>query len=332
MLLFSESLRDAAHKRGRFFGAAINAGVLSNKTESAYRAVAAQQYNLVTPENACKWGATEKEQGKFTFVGCDEVLNYTLHTMKGTFRGHNLCWGNYNPSWLENLSASEKKPALVNHIQAMFRHYGGKPYAWDVVNEAIADGGSDPMKHNTWYPDVPDYIDVAFKTARAADPSGGKVKLFYNDYNIAFGGTKSDRVLDLVKGMQNRSVPIDGVGIQMHLKGPKDLDLSGLKSFMQSLAALGLEVHITEMDISFDVWGDQEEKEQAKMYADVLSVCLDVPACKSFETWGFTDAHTWRGTSKHPLPFDEHCKPKAAVQSMLDVLTGSPSPPSIVAQ
>lgn len=127
--------------------------------------------------------------------------------------------------------------------------------------------------------------------------------------------------------MLDRKVPIDGVGFQMHISGGYS-DVAGVKANMERLGALGLDVHITELDISYNSWTQSSEQQQAQIYADILQACLDVPACKSFQTWGFTDKYTWMDTNKHPLPFDENFKPKAAVSSMIFVLLPTPSPPS----
>lgn len=328
------TLRDAAQARGIFFGAALNVAHIrgTDSNSSTYRAVAAQQYSLVTAENACKWGGTEQRQGVFDFDACDAIANFTTQTMNGTFRGHNLCWGNYNPAWLPKLDAGAKKAALQAHIAAMVTHYGETAYAWDVVNEAITDNSmaADPLKSTDWYPSVPDYIDVAFTAARAA--AGPKVKLFYNDYNIAsssgFSAKKSQRVYDLVQGMQARGVPIDGVGLQLHIQSDY-ADFAGVQANMERLGALGLEVHITELDVSLakdEKWDAAAEAKQATVYASMLEACLAVPACKNFETWGFTDGSTWKGFANHPLPFDEKYVPKAAVDAMLAVLTKAPTP------
>jgi endo-1,4-beta-xylanase len=325
------TLREAASRRGIFAGAAVNVFHLGD--DAPYKALAQAQYNLVTAENACKWGETEHQQGKFNFSQCDAIRDFALETMKGVFRGHNLCWGNNNPGWLKSLNATAKQAALVNHIQRVAKHYGSDAFAWDVVNEAVTDDhdASDPLKKTDWYPDVPNYIDVAFTTARTAFPQS--VKLFYNDYNIAsstgWSSVKSDRVYNLVKGMMDRKVPIDGVGFQMHIKDTFD-DFAGVQANMERLGALGLDVHITELDVSFSSWSQSSEQTQAHIYADLLKVCLAVPACKNFETWGLTDKYTWIQGNKHPLPFDKNLKPKAAVSSMIEILlassTTSPTP------
>ena len=333
----SMSLREAAKAKGIFFGTALNTAHITGTAsgDADYRQIAEAQYDLVTAENACKWGETEPSQGDFNFDSCEIVRNFTTGQMKGTFRGHNLCWGNYNPAWLTKLNATEKRSALQNHVEKVVTHFGDTAYGWDVVNEAVTDNGGakDPLKSSDWYPDVPDYIDVAFKAARAAaDAAGAKdLKLFYNDYNIAsmsgFSATKSQRVYDLVAGMQKRGVPIDGVGLQLHVQIDYS-DFDGVQKNMERLAALGLEVHVTELDVSTKgtSWSSALDEQQAQVYVGLLKACLAVPACKSFETWGFTDASTWKGSNHYPLPFDAQYKPKAAAQAMLDVLTGAPVP------
>jgi len=129
-------------------------------------------------------------QGQFDFEPCDAVRSFAdAHGM--AFRGHNLCWGEYNPAWLEALDGHEKRGALTSHIAAVAGRYGDAAFAWDVVNEAVADGpcagASFCFKNSTWYPAVPTFLEDAFFAARAACPD---CQLFYNDYNIA-----SDRYL-----------------------------------------------------------------------------------------------------------------------------------------
>merc|ERR1711918_258927 len=122
--------------------------------------------------------------------------------------------------------------------------------------------------------------------------------------------------------MKQRGVPIDGVGLQMHINAGYS-QVESVKKNMQRFGKLGLDVHITELDISYSSWSEESEQEQAQIYAALLQACLDVPQCKSFETWGFTDKYTWKGSDKHPLPFDESFKAKAAVTSMIRAFTGN---------
>lgn len=311
-----ETLRAAAARHGLLFGSAAAQGHLQEPT---YKRILGEQYSLITAENACKWSGTHPQRGQYNFGGCDAVANFARSNNQ-TFRGHNLCWGEYNPSWLENghFSANEKRSILEDHINQVVKHYGNTAYGWDVVNEAIKDSG-DGFKQNVWYPDVPDYIDVAFKAARTAAPNG--VKLFYNDYNIGsstgWSQKKSQKAYDMVKSMKQRGIPIDGVGLQLHIDLNYNL-ISGVKQNIERYAALGLEVHITELDIKCG--NPCNTQQQATAYHDLLQVCVQSSACKNFETWGFTDKYTWIGSDQHPLPFDENYNSKPAVQSMLNAL------------
>ena len=163
----NETLRAAAARRGVFVGAAANAGHLAG--DAAYTATLGAQYSLATAENACKWSAIRPSRAVFDYSACDAVYNFTRR-YNLTFRGHNLCWGMYNPGWLEHggFNATAKRALLVEHATAVASYYGPKAYAWDVVNEAISDAPPYALKKNVWYPDVPDYVDVAFTAARSA--------------------------------------------------------------------------------------------------------------------------------------------------------------------
>ena len=168
------------------------------------------------------------------------------------------------------------------------------------------------------YPAVPNYIDIAFTAAAAARGANSSVKLFYNDYSAEPMNAKSDKVYNLVKGMKERGIPIDGVGLQFHISVEGHPSLDGIAQNMARLGKLGLEVHITEMDLKCPEGCSLNA--QAKLYADILKVCMAEPACKVFETWGFTDADTWIGSDKRPLPFDEQYKAKPAFDAMINAM------------
>jgi len=325
-LSLSQTLRQAAEGKHFYVGTASNYQHLNQ--DQTYASTLAQQYNLVTPENECKWAATQPQQGSYDFTQCDGLLRSAIN-LKQAFRGHNLCWGSGNPNWLEggNFSPAQKRTILQNHITTVVTRYNSTPICWDVVNEAVADSGSALYKNTVWYPDVPDYVDFAFKTARAANPT---VKLFYNDYNIAsatgWSQQKSDKVYNMVNSMKQRGIPIDGVGLQLHVDITYNL-FPGIIQNIQRYAALGLEVHFTELDVgcvgygqTCPSWDAQKEQTQASIYASLLNACSSQAKCTSFETWGFTDKYSWLGSTDHPLPFDANYAKKPAFNSLLQGL------------
>jgi hypothetical protein len=158
-------------------------------------------------------------------------------------------------------------------------------------------------------------VNLSFQYAKTA---GGNAKLFYNDYGGEGAGTKSDKIYNMVKSMKQGGVPIDGVGLQMHVSTSYYPSPTDVANNIKRLVALGLEVHITEMDVACPNTGS--ENVQAQIYGSLLQTCLGVPGCKSFQSWGFTYKYTWLGTSQHPLPFDENYNWKPAANTILSVL------------
>eukprot|EP01084_Bolivina_argentea_P276085 470992_1 len=332
-------LKEAAVSRGIFMG--------SECCDNATMLV--QQYSMVTPGNACKWRATEPAYNVFNFTDCDYLYNFAISNNQ-TFRGHNLCWGQYNPSWLVNgnYNSSQLKSILQNHIHTVMAHYKanytgtGSFYGWDVVNEAINDppylNDSAQFKTNVWYPAVENYVEVAFKAASDI-AKGTDVKLFYNDFNITmdtgYTKQKADAVYNLLKNMKNKGIQVDGIGFEGHMNmGEYESITNNYDSIVrnfQRFADLGLEIHITEMDIMCgqfvnDIlipcqnFTNSVAQKQAEMYEIMLKACLYVDACKNFETWGFSDRNSWRGSKEYPLPFDYNYKPKCAAYYIENVL------------
>eukprot|EP00117_Sycon_ciliatum_P007709 scpid71667/ scgid10707/ Endo-1,4-beta-xylanase Z; 1,4-beta-D-xylan xylanohydrolase Z len=208
-------LKDLAKKFGIWIGSASNAKHIHDDKE--YDQVLAEQFSITTPENACKWTTIRPNEATFNFTNCDYVVA-TAQGNNQTIRGHNLCWGAHNPAWLDKFdnNSTALRSLLITHISTVGKHYAGHMYSWDVVNEAVLDSppkNGTYLKTNTWYPAVPDYIDLAFKTTHEADSS---VKLFYNDYNCEVINAKSDAIYKMLKTMMANSVPLHGFGIQAH--------------------------------------------------------------------------------------------------------------------
>eukprot|EP01084_Bolivina_argentea_P276084 470991_1 len=325
--------KEAASKHGIFIGS------VSGMNQQTNESMLAEQYSLVTSGNPCKWQATEPKYNVFNFTDCDYVYNQAVLNNQ-TFRGHNLCWGQYNPKWLVNgnYNASQLKSILKNHIITVMNHYKTKYnelfYAWDVVNEAINDppylNESAIFKTNVWYPTLPNYVELAFEYAHSV-ANGSNVKLFYNDFNITmdtgYTGQKADAVYKLLKNMINSGIKVDGIGFEGHMNiGEYENITKNYQSIVrnfQRFADLGLEIHITEMDIMCGQYEngilipcqnftDTIATKQAEMYQTLLRACLSVKKCKNYETWGMTDRSTWRGSDEYPLPFDYNYKPKCA--------------------
>jgi endo-1,4-beta-xylanase len=295
------TLGASAAQTGRYFGTAVSAGKLSDST---YVGILNREFNMVTPENEMKWDATEPSQGSFSFGNGDRILNQALGN-GSRVRGHALTWHSQQPGWAQNLSGSALRNAMVNHITQVATHYRGRIYAWDVVNEAFADGSGGGRRDSNLQRTGNDWIEVAFRTARAADPGA---KLCYNDYNTDGVNAKSTGIFNMVADFKARGVPIDCVGFQSHLTNSVPSDY---QANLQRFANLGVEVQVTELDIS--------GSNQANVYTTVVRSCLAVSRCAGLTVWGIRDSDSWR-TGQNPLLFDGSGNKKAAYTAALNAL------------
>jgi endo-1,4-beta-xylanase len=299
------TLGAAAAQSGRYFGTAIAAGRLG---DSAYTTIAAREFNMVTPENEMKPDATEPQQNQFNFTAGDQIYNWaTSHGMR--VRGHTLAWHSQQPGWMQSLTGTALRNAMINHIQKVMAHYQGKLAYWDVVNEAFNEDGS--RRQSNLQGTGNDWIEVAFRTARAADPS---TKLCYNDYNIEnWSYAKTQGVYNMVKDFKSRGVPIDCVGLQTHFTGGSSLP-SNFQTTLSSFAALGVDVALTEADVT---------NASTTQYGGLTQACINVPRCVGITVWGVRDSDSWR-SSESPLLFDGSGNKKAAYTSVLNALNSAP--------
>ena len=298
------TLGAAAAQSGRYFGTAVSAGKLGDST---YVNILNREFTMVTPENEMKWDATEPSRGQFNYSGGDRILNQAVSTGKRV-RGHALLWYQQEPGWAQGMEGSDLRQAMMNHVTQVATHYKGKLYAWDVVNEAFADDGSGGRRNSNLQRTGNDWIEAAFRAARAADPGA---KLCYNDYNTDGVNAKSTGVYNMVKDFKSRGVPIDCVGFQSHLSGNPPGDY---QANLQRFADLGVEVQITELDIA--------GSNQANAYGAVTRACVAVSRCAGITTWGIRDTDSWR-SGENPLLFDGNGNKKPAYNAVLDALNAA---------
>jgi endo-1,4-beta-xylanase len=319
--VLANTLRFSAQTRGFLIGAAVAAQPLKN--EGTYSQALAREFNIIVPENAMKFGPLRPSRTQFSFADADAIVDFAgAHEMN--VRGHTLVWHNQNPQWLinGNFSRSEISQILKEHIQTVVTRYRGRIYAWDVVNEAIDNNSK--RRETFWLNALgEDYIEQVFLWAREADP---EAKLFYNDYGGEALGPRSEAIYGLLRNLKARGVPIDGIGLQSHFQSERPPNMRDVATNMKRLAALGLEIHVTEFDVRTSLPStEQKLQKQAEIYRDYLTTCLSVSSCKAFLTWGFTDKYSWipqrvagMGAA---LPFDESYKPKPAYAALIDVLS-----------
>ncbi|MFI6151747.1 non-reducing end alpha-L-arabinofuranosidase family hydrolase [Kitasatospora sp. NPDC051170] len=302
--LADAALGTQATPSGRYFGTAVAAGRLGDST---YSGILDREFNTITPENEMKWDAVEPSRGRFTFGPADAIVDHaSAHNQR--MRGHTLVWHSQLPDWVKSIGdANTLRGVMDNHISQEMSHYKGKIYAWDVVNEAFADGGSGRHRESVFQNVLGDgFIEEAFRTARSVDPSA---KLCYNDYNIEnWSDAKTQGVFNMVKDFKSRGVPIDCVGFQSHF-GAGGAP-SSFRTTLANFAALGVDVQLTELDIA---------QAPAPAYADAVNACLSVARCTGISVWGIRDSDSWRG-GENPLLFDRDGKPKPAYTAVMNAL------------
>nr|WP_269810557.1 non-reducing end alpha-L-arabinofuranosidase family hydrolase [Kineosporia rhizophila] len=296
------TLGASATAKGRYFGVAVAGGRLSDST---YNRIVTTEFTSLTAENEMKWDATEPSRGSFNYTRGDQILNKGV-AMGAKVRGHALLWHSQEPGWAQSMSGSALRSAAINHVTQVATHYKGKIYAWDVVNEAFADGGSGARRDSNLQRTGNDWIEAAFRAARAADPAA---KLCYNDYNTDSINPKSTAVLNMVKDFKARGVPIDCVGFQSHLGTSMPGDY---QANLQRFADAGVDVQITELDVA-------QGSNQAGTYGAVTKACLAISRCTGITVWGVRDSDSWR-TGENPLLFDNSGNKKAAYTSVLNAL------------
>jgi endo-1,4-beta-xylanase len=331
-------------------GAALNDDQVSGR-DSVGEAIARHHFNTVTPENVLKWEKVQPEPGRYDFAAADRVVQFAEKA--GLFIvGHTLVWHSQTPAWV--FEDGEGGPAtreqllerMRDHIFTVVGRYAGRVHAWDVVNEALNEDGS--LRDSPWRQIIgDDYLLHAFRWAHEADPSA---ELYYNDYSLE-DAPKRQGAVRLARWLLEQGAPIHGIGTQLHVR----IDwptVAEVDSTLTALAATGLQVMVTELDIDVlpAAWHlrtadvamraemadslnpyptglpEQVQRELADRYADLFRVFLNHRDSLSRVTfWGVYDARSWlntwpiAGRTNYPLLFDRQGKAKPAFDAVVRV-------------
>lgn len=318
-------LQDLASKKrfGFLLGAAMAVKPLAADPE--YAKTAFGNFGSMTAENALKWQFTEPQPNQYTFEEGDALVKLAAQN-KLVVHGHALVWAEANPRWVTTMptATAEQKTTvetvMTNHVKTEAGHFGDKIATWDVVNEPLDDDGN--LRDSVWLRAMGEqYIDKAFQATHAAAP---KAKLFMNMYGAEAPGPIRDNYVALAKRLISRGVPLDGVGLQMHVYESGDkVSATELTKTINMFKTLGLQVRISEID----VYSDDGQTVQAQQYASALDSCIKNDACVSYTTWGVSDRYDyWKdddGSIKQGQDFlwDAAMKPTPAVAALQRVLT-----------
>jgi endo-1,4-beta-xylanase len=344
------ALKDA-FKKEFLIGAALNDDVVSGRDPKA-AALVTKHCNTITAEDVMKWALIHPELSRYDFTPADRFVEFGEKNNMFII-GHTLVWHSQIPDWAFEDDAGRllKRDAMLArmkaHIATVVGRYKGKVKGWDVVNEALSDEGE--VQKTKWMHTVgEDFVEKAFEYAHQADPDA---ELYYNDFSLD-KPAKRDAAVRLVKDLQAKGLRIDGVGIQGHwgMDYPvtKELD-----AFITAIAALGVKVMVTEMDLDIlpPAWAyqgadvnfrvelqkelnpfvnglpDSMQQTLADRYAELFSILLKHgDKIDRVTFWGVYDKPSWlnnwpvRGRTSYPLLFDRNYEPKRAFYSILNML------------
>ncbi|AZT90849.1 glycoside hydrolase [Caldicellulosiruptor changbaiensis] len=335
-----------SYKDDFMIGVAIPARCLSNDTD---KRMVLKHFNSITAENEMKPESLLAGQTStglsYRFSTADAFVDFAS-TNKIGIRGHTLVWHNQTPDWFfkdsngQRLSKDALLARLKQYIYDVVGRYKGKVYAWDVVNEAIDENQSDGYRRSTWYEICgPEYIEKAFIWAHEADPNA---KLFYNDYNTEVS-KKREFIYNMVKNLKSKGIPIHGIGMQCHINvnWPSVSEIENSIKLFSSIP--GIEIHITELDMSLYNYGSSENystppqdllQKQAQKYKEIFTMLKKYKnVVKSVTFWGLKDDYSWLrsfyGKNDWPLLFFEDYSAKPAYWAVIEasgVTTSSPTP------
>ncbi|MFK8037878.1 MAG: endo-1,4-beta-xylanase [Crocinitomicaceae bacterium] len=326
------SICNVDHKRltncvNFYCGNVIDLNKLNSNTN--YNKIAGSQFNSVTAENIMKPEFLHPSKSNYNWIEADQLADYCTSNSK-RLHGHTLIWHQQLPQWMINFEGSKAdwENMMKEHIFQIANHFKGKVSSWDVVNEAFNEDGT--LRNSIWKKNIGStYIEKAFQFAHEADPDA---KLFYNDYSLVLNPIKRKAVLTFINSLRLKGVPIDGIGMQMHIFNgfPENIEISNA---IDDIWKNGYLVHISELDISLNPLSAQmqeapqkELERQAEKYLYIFKSFDKIPDKYKFgiTIWGVGDDDSWIRSyfnrDDHPLLFDDNYQPKPAFCKLISNL------------
>lgn len=313
-------------------GAAVNPAVIRSEGE-----LITKHFNSITAENQMKFGTLHPQEDRYDFAEADEIADFA-RSNRMALRGHTLVWHNQTSEWVFTDPATGGPASrelllkrLKSHIDTVVGRYKGLAYAWDVVNEAIEDKTDKVLRETKWLELLgEDYLHQAFRMAHEADP---EALLFYNDYNET-NPVKRQKIYKLVQSLLEQGAPVHGIGMQAHwnIYSPS---LDEIRDAIELYSSLGVQLHITELDISVFAHDDKRTdltaptaemlELQAKRYEEIFRLFREYSSITSVTFWGVSDSYTWldhfpvRGRKNWPFLFDAKGEPKESFRRVTGV-------------
>jgi endo-1,4-beta-xylanase len=335
------NLRQLGADKRLAIGSAFSTNELNPDDESLFR----HELSRITPENELKMTAIRPTRETFDFARADAIADFARRGGL-EMRGHALIWNNdRQPSWLATLSEAEMRSAIEEHIERTMGRYEGRIGVWDVINEPVGSVAFGPymLRDGPFVQRLgPDYIAFAFRVARAVAPAA---KLVLNETHTErddrFGRDYRRRLLHVIGRLQDAGVPLDGIGLQGHLRPDKPFDPDGFGAFLDEIARRKLFIEITELDVNDACFPDDiasRDQAVAATYRRFLRTALANPAVRSLSFWQLGDGASWYFAQSvdespsgqrrpRPLLYDADMRPKLAFDAVADELRRMPERP-----
>lgn len=365
----AETTLKEAYQGDFYVGVAINRTIAMDKAVQANNvnrsqeqvdkdiSLVREQFNQISPENDLKWALVQPREGAsgYDFAPADAYVNFGVKNHMYIV-GHTLVWHNQTPNWVfagtnppaasadtpggfgrayngPRASREELLERMRDHIHTVVGRYKGKIKVWDVVNEAVAEGGTNMLRNSLWLQIIgPDFIAKAFEYAHEADPDA---ILRYNDYGLE-NASKRQKFIALIKSLQEQHVPVMAIGTQTHVSVSSP-SFEAIDKELTDLETLGLPIHITELDVNGARGGqhntsaevannaattqggliDDANQRLADQYATLFRAFLKHRnSVKVVTFWGVNDGVSWRASGR-PLLFDADDEPKPAFNAVI---------------
>jgi endo-1,4-beta-xylanase len=338
------TLKSAAAAAGIVYGANVRDIALINQYPDL-AALMQQQCAIVESGRDFQMARTRPDPSSFDFSKTDAWMAWaTGHGFK--VAECHLVWHESNPHWLHSyVTPQNARDVLTNHVSTLVGRYAGKMYSWVVVNEAIkiGDGQAGGLRDSVWMRNIgAEYIDEAFRAAAKADPHA---ILLYNDGGFEYdeGGELAHRkgVLDLLRGMVSRGVPIHALGVESHLGGKSvGYNAPAFASFLSEVSSMGLKIFISELDLADAKFAGSDDATRdsmvAKGYGGYLGTALANKSVTTVINWSLADKYSWfnkwdpngvskkRGVAARGLPFGASLEPTPIFNTMVDTFHSAP--------
>lgn len=333
-------------------GAAVSTDTIVSEDKPTLKLLE-REFSSITAENCQKWEEVHPSEDSWNWSASDKFVDFGEQNNKHIL-GHALVWHSQIPSSVfqdkagDTVSASVLRRRMENHIGTLVGRYKGRVHTWDVVNEAVSDDGYNDWRPSAWFQILGNrYMEEAFNLARQADPNA---ELLYNDYNMHYP-QKREFLVGVFKDYLDRGVPLDGVGFQAHYM-LDDPELEQIEKSIEAYSALGLPIHITELDVdvlpkAFEYMGAEistnfEYSDKLNPYPTELPEIIQERLASRYEKlfglfskhqdrikrvtlWGVSDADSWknnwpvRGRTNYPLLFDRQLNPKLAYRRLMNL-------------